>query len=174
MFQWREPYLVSFRCWDVQVPGHIHSVCFFKMYFFFVSNWWVEPFSTDLYSLFVCCTVTPLSQVRWRVGFPLTCLTPLHSINVCACSMSGACNSVVDVLIYIFVFRFIFVHKLCRWVSRLNCFTFVISGPFKADYVVWTLLIVESRTSTYNFCVIYSPVKSCLIANHTTSFFSYQ
>ena len=30
----------------------------------FVSIWWYTPFSTDFYSSFLCCTVTPLSQVR--------------------------------------------------------------------------------------------------------------
>ena len=48
--------------------------------------------------------------------------------------------SLVDVL---FVFPSFF--------SRLNCFTFVISGPLIGDLVVWALLIVEGRTMTYSW-----------------------
>ena len=58
-------------------------------------------------------------------------------------------DPVIQWLSFVYVlhicFSFIFVRNL-----GLHCFIFVISEPIIADYVVWTLFIVEGRTVTYN------------------------
>ena len=78
-----------------------------------------------------------------------------HKLYVCACPNPGACNSVVVVcccvthVTYLFFVHF-FVHELDRYFSRLNCFTFFVSGPFIADFKVWALFTAEGRTVTYN------------------------
>ena len=56
----------------------------------------VKPISTGFYSLFYCCFVTPLSQVRGRVERSLTGLTPPQTL--CACPKPGTCNPVVVVV----------------------------------------------------------------------------
>ena len=75
---------------------------------------------------------------KWTTYF-LCCINEDGAHSVCACPKSGACNSVVVVFCCISNLFF-----------RLNCFTFVISGPFIADYVIWVLLIDEGRTLTYS------------------------
>ena len=60
----------------------------------------VKSISTDFYSLFYCCFVTPLSQVRGRVEISLTGLTPPHTL--CACPKPGTCSP-VDVFVCLFI-----------------------------------------------------------------------
>ena len=66
------------------------------LYLFSVLISRVKPISTDFYSLFYRCFVTPLSQVRGRVERSLTGLTPPHTL--CACPKPGTCNPVVVVV----------------------------------------------------------------------------
>ena len=60
--------------------------------------------------------------------------------------LGGACNSVVFVCCFVKYLFFL----ICLYINKDVTFTFVISGPFIADYVVWALLIVEGRTVTYS------------------------
>ena len=40
-------------------------------------------FQLFFYSSFLCCAVTPVSQVSGRVGIPLICVTRPHSVCMC-------------------------------------------------------------------------------------------
>ena len=89
---------------------------------------------------------------------------------VCACPKSGACNLVVVIcccVIYLLVHCF--VHKQGCEFYRLNCFTFVISRPFIADYAVWlcSLLKAVQWPTVVNFCDI---LVSCENLSHWQSY----
>ena len=80
----------------------------------FVSTWWVKPFSTHFYSSFkfLCCTVTPMSQVRGVIGIPLTCLTPPHSVCMCLSQLRSLYTNSVVIVCCCVTYLFFFVHFL--------------------------------------------------------------
>ena len=59
-----------------QMHGKYIQKCTVNVHLYFCQSDELSLFSTDFYSSFLCCTVTPLSRVRGRVGIPLTCLIP--------------------------------------------------------------------------------------------------
>ena len=74
--------------------------CLSDIYFLITDLVDFKSISTDFYSLFNCCFVTPLSPVRGRVEISLTGLTPPHTL--CACPNPGTCSP-VGVFVRLFI-----------------------------------------------------------------------
>ena len=94
------------------------------LYLFSVLISRVKSISTDFYSLFYCCFVTPLSQVRGRVKRSLTGLTPPHTL--CACPKPGTCNPVLSLFNCLLLFVFHCFNRVGRLLYFMNCDTFCI------------------------------------------------